>query len=64
MRTWRGKFPLSEDYKANKHGLVKLNDNVPLEYGGCCSPFDEELLETPQSFNIFEKGQFIDVALD
>lgn len=41
-----------------------MNDNTPLEYGGCRNPYDEELLETQQNYNPFECGQFIQVILE
>jgi len=47
VRTWRGSFPMDENYQLNKYNLDKLNDHIPMDYGGCSNPNDEGLLETP-----------------
>ena len=55
---------MDENYQLNKYNLDKLNDHIPMDYGGCSNPNDEGLLETPQDYNPFIKEQFINSAIE
>ena len=61
VKKWKTKFETSSEYNSNLYGLNRMNDSIPIEFGGFCNPIDKNLLKNEQDLDFFNEEEYSNI---